>query len=80
MWADSRALVGEIKLGDRRISVRTDGGLQILIPGNGNQFVEWDRSYYEIGLEVLSLTFVGLMVGETILQNDCGCGWQRRYP
>lgn len=55
MSLNGRALVGEFKLGDRRISVRTDGGLQILIPGDGNQFVEWDRSYYEIGLEVLSL-------------------------
>ena|SRR5438270_7566657 len=46
-----RPLVAEFKLGRKRIGVQTDGGLQILLPQAGNS-VEWDRSYYEIALEV----------------------------
>ena len=47
----SSALAAEIKLGSERIGARTDGGLQIFFPRDGN-LVEWDRSYYEIALEV----------------------------
>lgn len=44
-------LAAEIKLGPERIGVRTDGGLQIFLPCNDG-LVAWDRSYYEIALEV----------------------------
>lgn len=65
---DYRYLAAEIELGPRRVGDRTDGGLQILLPRSDTDidtlssfynegdaeaiFVEWDRSYYEIGLEV----------------------------
>jgi hypothetical protein len=45
------ALAAEIKLGPERIGARTDGGLQILLPLEGNHIM-WDRSYYEVALEV----------------------------
>jgi hypothetical protein len=47
----SRSLVAEIKLGVRRFGARTDGGLFFSLPQEG-QFIAWDRSYYEIALEV----------------------------
>jgi hypothetical protein len=78
LFANIRALVAEFKLGSRRVGVRTDGGLQILIPGVGNQFLEWDRSYYEIGLEVLFFLVIEVIVGKTLLQNN-QCGWRREY-
>src|SRR5271155_689161 len=43
-------LAAEIKLGPGRIGARTDGGLQIFLPQDS--LVAWDRSYYEIALEV----------------------------
>ena len=52
--ANNRDLVADFKLGTKRIGVQTDGGLQILLPQRGNN-VEWDRSYYEIALEVFTL-------------------------
>jgi len=45
------ALAAEIKLGPERIGERTDGGLQIILPQDGD-LIAWDRSYYEIALEV----------------------------
>ena len=42
--------MAEIKLGVRRFGARTDGGLFISLPQQG-QFIAWDRSYYEIALE-----------------------------
>ena len=45
------ALAVEVKLGPERIGARTDGGLQIFLPQNGS-LVAWDRSYYEVALEV----------------------------
>ena len=77
MCVDRRYLAAELKLGPRHIGARTDGGLQILLPqsdtptlsgiydedgGDAEEiFVEWDRSYYEIGLEVspLNPSFIG---------------------
>jgi len=50
---NSSPLAAEIKLGPERIGARTDGGLQICLPQNTN-LVAWDRSYYEIALEVRS--------------------------
>ena len=44
-------LAAEIKIGPERIGARTDGGLQIFHPRN-DSLVAWDRSYYEIALEV----------------------------
>ena len=83
---NNRYLAAEIKIGPRRISARTDGGLQILLRRQNDKrsvvgvsdddddddddelFVEWDRSYYEVGLEVLySITTLGLTVGQTVL-------------
>jgi hypothetical protein len=49
------ALAAEIKIGPERIGARTDGGLQIFIPGRDG-LVAWDRSYYEIALEVHPFT------------------------
>jgi len=49
-WSSS-ALAAEIKLGDERIGARTDGGLQIFLPSDGKS-VQWNRSYYEIVVEV----------------------------
>ena len=51
--------MADFKLGTKRIGVQTDGGLQILLPQNGIK-VEWDRSYYEIALEVSPFTTVRL--------------------
>jgi hypothetical protein len=45
------ALAAEVKLGHERVSARTDGGLQIILH-HDNQKLAWDRSYYEIALEV----------------------------
>jgi hypothetical protein len=50
-FIDCSPLAAEVKLGPERIGARTDGGLQILLPRQEN-FVAWDRSYYEIALEV----------------------------
>lgn len=47
------SLAAEVKLGPERIGPRIDGGLQILLPRH-KYFVAWDRSYYEIALEVYS--------------------------
>jgi len=45
-----------MKLGPQRIGAYTDGGFQIMLPQDG-EVVEWDRSYYEIALEVSSAYF-----------------------
>jgi hypothetical protein len=47
--------VAEFKLGPQRIGAYTDGGLQIQLPLAEGRFVEWDRSYYEVALEVSSV-------------------------
>src|SRR5438046_270021 len=66
---NTSALAAELKLGPQRIGARTDGGLQIFLPQDGNR-VAWDRSYYEISLEVLTpFLHQELIVGETLLQN-----------
>jgi hypothetical protein len=67
-WLMSRSLVAEIKLGPRRIGARTDGGLFISLPQQG-QFIAWDRSYYEIALEVIPLQTL-LIVGKTLGQGE----------
>lgn len=50
-------LAAEIKIGPERIGARTDGGLQIFIPRKDG-LVAWDRSYYEIALEVNISTII----------------------
>jgi hypothetical protein len=46
-------LAAEIRIGDERIGARTDGGLQIFLPRkDSDSLVAWDRSYYEVALEV----------------------------
>jgi hypothetical protein len=71
----SRSLVAEIKLGVRRFGARTDGGLFLSLPQEG-QFIAWDRSYYEIALEVECLWML-LIVGETLGQGEAREGWFR---
>jgi hypothetical protein len=48
---DGSPLAAEFKIGPERIGARTDGGLQIFLPREDG-LVAWDRSYYEIALEV----------------------------
>jgi hypothetical protein len=43
----------EIKLGNNRFGARTDGGLQISL--QNPSLITWERSYYEIALEVMIL-------------------------
>jgi hypothetical protein len=46
-------LAAEIKIGKDRVGARTDGGLQIFLPiQDKDDLVAWDRSYYEVALEV----------------------------
>jgi len=40
-----------MKLGNERASALTDGGLQIFIRDDGQSLL-WDRSWYELALEV----------------------------
>ena len=63
---DDSPLAAEIKLGAQRIGARTDGGLQIFLPQD-TKFVAWDRSYYEIALEVF-LILSKLILGKALLQ------------
>lgn len=59
-------LAAEIKLGHERIGARTDGGLQIFLPRKDlDSLVAWDRSYYEVALEVLP-KLVSLIPGQTL--------------
>ena len=59
----------EIKLGNNRFGARTDGGLQISL--QHPSLITWERSYYEIALEVTILFFVlVLMVGKTVFQSQ----------
>ena len=57
------------------VFAQTDGGLQIMIPrkddaGNETEdYVIYERAYYELALEVLFLLW-SLMVVKTILQNS----------
>ena len=65
------ALVAEVKLGQTRIGSRTDGGLRIVLPRDDGDSVAWDRSYYEIALEVSCqhITFAEIL-GQTICKNE----------
>ena len=49
----SSSMSAEIKLGNNRFGARTDGGLQISL--QHPSLITWDRSYYEIALEVTIL-------------------------
>jgi len=42
-----------MKLGHERASALTDGGMQIFIRDSGQPLL-WDRSWYEVALEVKS--------------------------
>jgi hypothetical protein len=57
-----------MKLGHERASALTDGGLQIFIRDSGDPLL-WDRSWYELALEVPNDTLRNLIVGETFLRN-----------
>jgi len=46
-----------MKLGHERASALTDGGLQIFIRDDGQPLL-WDRSWYELALEVPLPNFV----------------------
>ena len=63
----SSPLAAEIKLGPERIGARTDGGLQIFLPCN-DSLIAWDRSYYEIALEVN--IFIIINLGQTFSPNQ----------
>lgn len=71
-YIDCRDVVADFKLGTKRVGVLTDGGLQILLPRD-EDFVEWDRSYYEIALEVALPLFIHSTLysylGKTLLWN-----------
>jgi hypothetical protein len=54
-----------MKLGSQRVSARTDGGLQIQMPDGGLRLT-WDRSYYELALEVQLFFRIELIVGKAI--------------
>jgi hypothetical protein len=76
-FSNRSALAAEFKLGPERIGARTDGGLQIVLHRAPGELIAWDRSYYEVALEV-SLTFM-LTVGETLLQNKAEQRWHGKY-
>jgi len=58
-----------MKLGHERASALTDGGMQIFIRDSGEPLL-WDRSWYEVALEVTLLPSIrSLILGETILWN-----------
>ena len=50
--------MAEFKLAPLCIGAHTDGGLQIQLPQANGDFVEWDRSYYEVALEIFGETFI----------------------
>ena len=59
-----------MKLGPERASALTDGGLQIFIRDSGKSLL-WDRSWYEVALEVLSPSISpSLTQGKTVLWNE----------
>lgn len=83
-----------MKLGPDRITAKTDGGLQILIAmkdEQGNELedeVIWERSFYELALEVAKTLFKTLTynsrkdsihVVKTLLQNLMKVQRQRLY-
>jgi hypothetical protein len=59
------ALAVKNKLGPERIGDRTDGGLKVLLPLDGN-YIMWNRFYYEVALEVYPPSFTN--PGKALLQ------------
>ena len=63
------ALAARMKLGPERASALTDGGLQIFIRDSGKSLL-WDRSWYEVALEVPPSPRPSLTQGKTLLWNE----------